>query len=38
MCCEGGCVGGNATIKNQRDARKMIDELAAKSKEIEKIK
>ena len=37
MCCEGGCIGGNATINNQRSAKKQIDTLAQNSKDIEKI-
>ena len=37
MCCEGGCIGGNATINNQKSAKKQIDTLAAESKDIEKI-
>lgn len=37
MCCEGGCIGGNATINNQRTAKKMIDTLASSSEDIEKI-
>ena len=37
MCCEGGCIGGNATINNQKTAKKLIDTLAETSKDIEKI-
>ena len=37
MCCEGGCIGGNATINNQKTAKKLIDELASSSKDIKKI-
>ena len=37
MCCEGGCIGGNATINNQKMAKKLIDALASNSKDIEKI-
>jgi iron only hydrogenase large subunit-like protein len=37
MCCEGGCIGGNATINNQKSAKKQIDTLAQNSKDIEKI-
>jgi iron only hydrogenase large subunit-like protein len=37
MCCEGGCIGGNATMNNQKTAKKLIDALAAESKDIEKI-
>ena len=37
MCCEGGCIGGNATMNNQRTAKKLITNLSDKSKDIEKI-
>ena len=37
MCCEGGCIGGNATVNNQKMAKKQIDTLANESKDIEKI-
>jgi len=37
MCCEGGCVGGNATINTPKAARKQIDTLAQNSKDIDKI-
>jgi [FeFe] hydrogenase (group B1/B3) len=37
MCCEGGCIGGNATINNQKIAKKQIDALLEKSENIEKI-
>ena len=37
MCCEGGCIGGNANLNNQKTAKKLIDALAAESKDIEKI-
>ena len=37
MCCEGGCIGGNATLNNQKVAKKIIDELANNSKDIDKI-
>ena len=37
MCCEGGCIGGNASINNQKIAKKLIDTLANSSKDIEKI-
>jgi iron only hydrogenase large subunit-like protein len=37
MCCEGGCIGGNATMNNQKAAKKQIDALAQNSKDIEKI-
>jgi len=37
MCCEGGCIGGNATINNKKTAKKQIDTLASLSKDISKI-
>ena len=37
MCCEGGCIGGNATVNNQKMAKKQIDSLANASKDIDKI-
>ena len=37
MCCEGGCIGGNATLNNQRIAKKLIDNLAQNSKDIDKV-
>ena len=37
MCCEGGCIGGNATMNNPKTAKKLIDKLAENSKDIEKI-
>ena len=37
MCCEGGCIGGNAAMNNQKTAKKLIDALAAESKDIEKV-
>ena len=37
MCCEGGCIGGNATMNNQRTAKKLITNLSDQSKYIEKI-
>ena len=37
MCCEGGCIGGNATINNQKTAKKLIDNLANNSNDIPKI-
>ena len=37
MCCEGGCIGGNATISNQKSAKKQIDTLLSTSRDIEKI-
>ena len=37
MCCEGGCIGGNATINNQKTAKKQIDKLLEESEDIKKI-
>lgn len=37
MCCEGGCIGGNATINSKQTAKKLIDKLANSSQDIEKI-
>lgn len=37
MCCEGGCIGGNATINRQNSAKKIITELTNQSKDINKI-
>ena len=37
MCCEGGCIGGNATLNTQKMAKKLIDVLANSSEDIEKI-
>lgn len=37
MCCPGGCVAGNATLKNQNQAKKQIKEVIADSEDIEKI-
>ena len=37
MCCEGGCIGGNAALLNQKTAKKLIDELAENSDNISKI-
>lgn len=36
MCCEGGCIGGNATISSQKTATKLITDFSNKSKDIEK--
>lgn len=36
MCCEGGCMGGNATIEKIRTADKALKELTSNSKDIEK--
>lgn len=37
MCCEGGCIGGNATINNQKTAKKLIDNFTQNSEDIPKI-
>ena len=37
MCCEGGCIGGNATLNNQKTAKKQIESLSNESKDIDKI-
>ncbi len=37
MCCEGGCVGGNATLNTTRAAVKKLSEFTKDSKDIEKI-
>jgi len=37
MCCEGGCVGGNATINNQKTAKKIIEKFSDTSDDIKKI-
>ncbi|MDR3112272.1 MAG: monomeric [FeFe] hydrogenase [Elusimicrobiota bacterium] len=37
MCCEGGCIGGNATIEMQKTARKNINALLEKSSNISEI-
>ncbi len=37
MCCEGGCIGGNATINNQKTAKKLIDNFTQNSRDISKI-
>lgn len=34
MCCEGGCVCGNATINNERSAKKIIGELLKESEDL----
>ncbi|MCD8023997.1 MAG: monomeric [FeFe] hydrogenase [Candidatus Gastranaerophilales bacterium] len=36
MCCEGGCIGGNSTISNQKTAKKIINSLLEKSEDIKK--
>ena len=37
MCCEGGCIGGNATLNNQKTATKLIDNFTQNSNDISKI-
>ena len=37
MCCEGGCIGGNATMNNQKTAKKLIEKLSGESEDIQKI-
>lgn len=37
MCCEGGCIGGNATLNNPKIAKKQIINLSDNSKDIDKI-
>lgn len=34
MCCEGGCIGGNAVINTQKIAKKLLDEFCSKSEDI----
>lgn len=36
MCCEGGCIGGNAVIKSQRDAKKQLKTLLESSSDLER--
>lgn len=36
MCCEGGCVCGDATVKDVRASKKIINNLLSESKDIEK--
>ena len=36
MCCDGGCIGGNATISDERTAKKLIKTLLDNSGDIEK--
>lgn len=37
MCCEGGCIGGNATLNNQKSAKRQIDNFTKDSSEIQKV-
>jgi iron only hydrogenase large subunit-like protein len=34
MCCEGGCIAGNATINNERSAKKIINTLLQDSPDL----
>lgn len=34
MCCEGGCIGGNAVVNNQKDAKKLIKPLLDSSNDL----
>ena len=34
MCCEGGCIGGNATINNPKMAKKLIDDFTQNSEDV----
>lgn len=34
MCCEGGCIGGNATLAQQRTAKKSLQSLLDKSNDL----
>jgi len=34
MCCEGGCIRGNATISNIKTANKLLNDVLAKSEDI----
>ena len=36
MCCEGGCIGGNAVIKSQRDAIKQLKTLLENSSDLDR--
>ena len=38
MCCEGGCIGGNATLNNPKTAKKQITALSDNSRDIKKAK
>ena len=37
MCCEGGCIGGNATINNPKTAKKLIEKFSDSCDDIQKI-
>ncbi|MCD8377187.1 MAG: monomeric [FeFe] hydrogenase [Candidatus Gastranaerophilales bacterium] len=36
MCCEGGCIGGNATVSTQKDAKKQLKVLLDESPDLER--
>jgi iron only hydrogenase large subunit-like protein len=36
MCCEGGCIGGNATIAGEKTAKRIINSLLDLSKDLTK--
>ncbi|MCD7779344.1 MAG: monomeric [FeFe] hydrogenase [Candidatus Gastranaerophilales bacterium] len=36
MCCEGGCIGGNAAIEQQKNAKKSLQKLLDNSSDIKK--
>ena len=36
MCCDGGCIAGNSTINNIKNAQKQIKEVISNSSDIEK--
>ncbi|MCM1265530.1 MAG: monomeric [FeFe] hydrogenase [Candidatus Gastranaerophilales bacterium] len=36
MCCEGGCIGGNATVATERDAKKQLKTLLDSSSDLER--
>ena len=38
MCCDGGCISGNATLNNVKTASKLINQLTEKSDDIKRIK
>lgn len=35
MCCEGGCISGNATISDYKTSKNILDNLLAQSKDIQ---
>ena len=36
MCCEGGCIGGNAVVNSQRDAKKQLKTLLDSSSDLKR--